>query len=113
MLRSAKRCAADPGSSHVPCPTWIPALRSSVKNAAPRPGHVTRSTLLHTPPELVRLRQTMCEAAGVGAVAAPVGQFLPAQALLAPRRVLPHQAALGLESSNIRQRGAGVFLQAH
>src|ERR1700737_707291 len=34
--------------------------------------------LLHTPPELVRLRQAMREAAGVGAVAAPVGQFLEA-----------------------------------
>ena len=38
MLRSAQRCAADPGPilfDH----TWVPALRSSAKNAAPRPGH--------------------------------------------------------------------------
>ena len=34
------RCAADPGSIMDPYP-WVPALRSSVKNAAPRPGHET------------------------------------------------------------------------
>src|ERR1700746_30821 len=34
------RCAADRGSIMDPYP-WIPALRSSVKNAAPRPGHET------------------------------------------------------------------------
>src|SRR6266446_4406869 len=33
-LRNAKRCAAEPGSIKL-----VPALRSSVKNAAPRPGH--------------------------------------------------------------------------
>src|ERR1700682_2907687 len=38
MLRSAKRCAADPGPM-IPTLLWVPALRSSVKNAAPRPGH--------------------------------------------------------------------------
>src|SRR6267378_6810224 len=38
MLRSAKRCAADPGSIELAA-FWVPALRSSVKNAAPRPGH--------------------------------------------------------------------------
>jgi len=47
MLRSATsvftrvfnalwRCAADPGPFSS---TWFPALRRSVKNAAPRPGH--------------------------------------------------------------------------
>src|SRR5229473_5736499 len=37
MLRSAKRCAADPGSLvHFASP-WVPALRCIVKNAAPRP----------------------------------------------------------------------------
>src|SRR5258707_9885594 len=38
-LRSAKRCAAEPGSMLV----LVPAQRSSVKNAAPRPGHETQS----------------------------------------------------------------------
>src|SRR6266852_5168108 len=32
-------CAADPGSILHCAPSWVPALRSSVKNAAPRPGH--------------------------------------------------------------------------
>src|SRR6266851_255104 len=32
-------CAADPGSVLHSAPSWVPALRSSVKNAAPRPGH--------------------------------------------------------------------------
>jgi hypothetical protein len=34
--------------------------------------------LLHAPAELVRFRQAVRETAGVGAVAAPVGEFLPA-----------------------------------
>jgi hypothetical protein len=32
-------CAADPGSIVPLALLWVPALRSSVKNAAPRPGH--------------------------------------------------------------------------
>ena len=32
------RCAADPGST-APVSTWVPAVRSGVKDAAPRPGH--------------------------------------------------------------------------
>ena len=40
MLRSAKRCAADPASSALRI-AWVPALRCIVKNAAPRPGHGT------------------------------------------------------------------------
>jgi hypothetical protein len=43
MLRSAPLfsawCAADPGSILHSALPWVPALRSSVKNAAPRPGH--------------------------------------------------------------------------
>src|ERR1700736_3708244 len=39
MLRSAKRCAADPGPIVTQPKVWVPALRSSVKYAAPRPGH--------------------------------------------------------------------------
>jgi hypothetical protein len=34
----AERCAAEPGPSLFAL-TGVPALRSSVKNAAPRPGH--------------------------------------------------------------------------
>ncbi|HEX9587908.1 MAG TPA: hypothetical protein VGA15_09195 [Bradyrhizobium sp.] len=34
----APRCAADPGPT-LPAPIWVPALRSSAKSAAPRPGH--------------------------------------------------------------------------
>jgi hypothetical protein len=37
--RSAQRCAAEPGSIVPLALRWVPALRSSVKNAAPRPGH--------------------------------------------------------------------------
>src|ERR1700736_3229239 len=45
MLRSAPHfaagCAADPGPMVPSASPWVPALRSSVKNAAPRPGHGT------------------------------------------------------------------------
>jgi hypothetical protein len=39
MLRSAERCAADPGSIVPLALLWVPALRSSVEHPAPRPGH--------------------------------------------------------------------------
>ena len=55
----------------------------------------------------------MGETAGIGAVAAPFGQFLPAQALVASRRILPGKARLGIEGRDIGQRSAGVFLQPH
>jgi hypothetical protein len=35
-------CAADPGSILHSASPWVTALRSSVKNAAPRPGHEAR-----------------------------------------------------------------------
>src|SRR3954463_2180841 len=35
----AKRCAAEPGPYQAPVFGAVPALRSSVKNAAARPGH--------------------------------------------------------------------------
>ena len=35
----AKRCAAEPGPSRTPAFGTVPALRSGMKNAAPRPGH--------------------------------------------------------------------------
>jgi hypothetical protein len=38
--RSAQRCAAEPGSIVPLALRWVPTLRSSVRNAAPRPGHV-------------------------------------------------------------------------
>src|ERR1700680_2001990 len=37
--RSAQRCAAEPGSIVQLALLWVPVLRSSVKHAAPRPGH--------------------------------------------------------------------------
>src|ERR1700682_6301689 len=73
----------------------------------------TFQNLLNAAPELVRLRQTVCEATGIGAVAAPVGQFLPAHPLVASGGVLPGEAALGIERDDIRQRGTGVLLQTH
>ena len=36
--RSAQRCAAEPGSTLL-LSMWVPALRSNVKDVAPRPGH--------------------------------------------------------------------------
>jgi hypothetical protein len=43
MLRSAPLfaawCAAEPGSYQTPASVTVPALRSGMKNAAPRPGH--------------------------------------------------------------------------
>src|SRR5207237_5297369 len=35
----AKRCFAEPGPHRTPAPVTVPALRSGMKNAAPRPGH--------------------------------------------------------------------------
>src|SRR6266404_8094186 len=46
MLRSTKRCAADPGSTTPLGPLWVPALRCIVKHAAPRPGHETHCLTL-------------------------------------------------------------------
>src|SRR5579863_1931848 len=69
--------------------------------------------LLHGPSELVRLRQAMREAAGVGTVAAPAGQFLEGHALIAAGRILPGEAGPGIEGDDIRQRSTFVFLQAH
>ena len=34
-------CAAEPGPSRTPVLGTVPALRSGMKNAAPRPGHET------------------------------------------------------------------------
>jgi ribulose-5-phosphate 4-epimerase/fuculose-1-phosphate aldolase len=58
MLRSAPHfaawCAADPGPIVHSASPWVPALRSSVKNAAPRPdtehiaSHATGMTDLHS-----------------------------------------------------------------
>ena len=41
MLRSAKRCAADPGPIVHSASAWVPALRCIVQNAALHPGHET------------------------------------------------------------------------
>src|SRR5882672_10147400 len=38
----AKRCAAEPGPLRGSVFVTVPALRSGMKNAAPRPGHDTR-----------------------------------------------------------------------
>src|SRR4051794_12687772 len=35
----AERCAAEPGPPRTPASGTVPALRSGMKNAAPRPGH--------------------------------------------------------------------------
>src|SRR5579864_3818804 len=39
MLCGTKCCTADPGSMAHTVTVMVPVLRSSVKNAAPRPGH--------------------------------------------------------------------------
>src|SRR3954469_15011289 len=41
----AKRCAAEPGPSRTLALGTVPALRSGMKNAAPRPGHDYNLTL--------------------------------------------------------------------
>src|ERR1700737_5005558 len=41
MLRSALAVRCIRGSRCIPPSSWVPALRSSVKNAAPRPGHIS------------------------------------------------------------------------
>jgi hypothetical protein len=40
------RCAAEPGFRYDGVRTGVPALRSGMKNAAPRPGHEFRRNLL-------------------------------------------------------------------
>jgi hypothetical protein len=39
----AERCAAEPGPYQAPVFATVTALRSGMKNAAPRPGHETSS----------------------------------------------------------------------
>src|SRR5882724_13686940 len=72
-----------------------PGPRREVPRAVPTYAGTKR--LLHAAPELVRFRQTMSKPAGIGAVAAPVRQFLHRHALLASRRILPGEPALGIE----------------
>src|ERR1700732_2054065 len=60
--RITQWCAADPGSMPPTVTLWVPALRGTVKNAAPRPGHASRRRhgLLHRRHQLAqreRLRQ--------------------------------------------------------
>ena len=57
-----------------------------------------RGALLHAAQELVRLRQAVREAAGVGAVAAPVGQFLGSSCSARGRRN-PSRSSPALESN--------------
>src|SRR6266446_1909363 len=59
MLRSAKRCAADPGSIVHSASPWVPALRCIVKNAAPRPGHGTHCFTLSQDEVLVSVRRVL------------------------------------------------------
>src|ERR1700682_691153 len=82
---------------------WVPAFA----------GTTMTSVLLHAAQKLVRLRQAVREAGGVGAGAAAVGQFLPAHGLVASGGVLPGETDLGIEGGDIRQRGTGVLLQAN
>src|SRR5229473_7055721 len=61
MLRSAKRCAADPGSIVHSASAWVPALRCIVQNAAPRPGHEMHCfTLSQDEAVAVRDRSSHC-----------------------------------------------------
>src|SRR5216683_1515303 len=70
--------------------------------------------LLDPASELVRLWKTLRrQTAGVGAVAAPVRQFLDGGAEFAAGGVLPGQAILGIERRDIGQAAVLVFLQAH
>src|SRR5947207_9560483 len=57
--------------------------------------------LLHAAQKLVRLGQAVREAAGVGAVAAPVGQFLHGHALLAAGGIFPRKPRLGIEHGDV------------
>src|SRR4051794_24906626 len=43
----AERCAAEPGPQQTPVLGTVPALRSGMKNAAPRPGHGGERHLNH------------------------------------------------------------------
>jgi hypothetical protein len=51
----AERCAAEPGPYRTPVFGTVPALRSGMKNAAPRPGHEPLASSL---PGLTR--QSIC-----------------------------------------------------
>src|SRR6478609_7866451 len=77
----------------------------------PRIGPGDDGVLLHAAPELVRFRQAVREAAGVGAVAAPVGQFLGTHGLIAAGGILPGQTRLGIEHRDVGQLASRIFLQ--
>src|SRR4051812_6243159 len=65
------------------------------------------------PAELVRLRESLRrEAAGVTAVAAPLGKFLHGRREFAASGVLPGQARLGVEHGDVGKTTVLVFLQA-
>jgi hypothetical protein len=55
-LREAVRCRAGVPVSTKRASSWVPALRSGMKNAAPRPGHetyfpiITRNSVFSTLP---------------------------------------------------------------
>jgi hypothetical protein len=65
------------------------------------PAFADDGGLFHPTQELVGLRQAVGETAGVGAVAAPVRQFLPAHGLFATGGVFPGQAGLGIEGGDV------------
>src|SRR3984893_9739340 len=77
-------------------------------------GNRKACALLDPASELVRLRKTLRrQTAGVGAVAAPVRQFLDGGAEFAAGGVLPGEAILGIEGRDIAQAAVLVLLQAH
>src|ERR1700693_3643697 len=87
--------------------TWMPGTSPGMTNRS-------RRALLHPAPELVRLRKALWrQAAGVGAVAAPLGKLLDGGAEFAAGGILPAQAILGIERRDVGQPAIAVFLQPY
>src|SRR3569623_2099658 len=62
--------------------------------------------------ELVRLREALRrQAAGIAAIALPLGEFLHGRGKFAASRVLPGQASLRLKDDRVRQVAVLVLLQ--
>src|SRR5450755_3463300 len=90
------------------------ARRFPSRSVIRKGGNRNACALLDPATELVRLRKTLRrQTAGVGAIAAPVRQFLDGGAEFAAGGVLPGQAILGIERRDIGQAAVLVFLQAH
>src|ERR1700709_601523 len=95
----AKRCAAEPGPYQAPVFGAVPALRSGMKNAAPRPGHEIWLELLPCAAHVRRRPSSHPET--------PMSQaFAPRPLVIAPSILASDFAKLGEEVRAVDAAGA-------